>query len=254
MEVAGRIVVVTGAASGIGRALARALATAGARAVICADRDGPGAAATAGAIGGNAVTLDVTDEAAMARMIDRVEADIGPIDLFCSNAGIFAPGGLESANADWQRVWEINVMSHVYAARHLVPRMIARGGGYLLNTASAAGLLNQIGAAPYAVSKHAAIGLAEWLALSHGDDGIKVSVLCPQAVSSAITANGAGSAGMDGMISAEACAEACIEGLRTERFLILPHPQVATYMRRKTADHDRWIAGMRRLKREIESD
>ncbi|PUB10156.1 SDR family NAD(P)-dependent oxidoreductase [Yoonia sediminilitoris] len=250
MEILGKICVVTGAASGIGRAICVDFAARGAQ-IICVDIDGAGATRTATDVGGHAFAVDVADEEQIKQMIETVEQDIGPIDLFCANAGIFMEGGLERPNADWQRIWDINVMSHVYAARHVLPRMMARGGGYLLITASAAGLLNQIGAAPYAVSKHAAVGLAEWLAFTHADDGIKVSVLCPQAVETAMTANGAGTAGVDGIISAKTVAEACATAIRDETFLILPHPTVLGYMRNKTANYDRWIGGMRKLKRLI---
>jgi NAD(P)-dependent dehydrogenase (short-subunit alcohol dehydrogenase family) len=252
MDLKDKIIVVTGAASGIGRALARRFAAEGARAVVCVDRDEPGAKATAADIGGaaSAYRVDVSREDEIAGLIETVERDVGPIDLFCSNAGIGVGGGAEAANADWQRIWDINVMSHVWAARHLVPRMIARGGGYLLNTASAAGLLSQIGSAPYAVTKHAAVGLAEWLAITHGDDGIKVSVLCPQAVRTAMTAgNPDGVASIDGMMEPEELAEVTVGCLEREEFLILPHPEVLQYMRNKTGDYGRWIGGMRKLNR-----
>lgn len=251
MDVAGKTIVVTGAASGIGRALCQTFADAGARAIACVDRDDAGAHQTAHEVGGLAFPADVTNEAQMAAMIEQTEARAGPVDLFCANAGVFMDGGPERPDADWQKVWDINVMSHVIAARLMMPRMIARGGGYILTTASAAGLLNQVGAAPYAVSKHAAVGFAEWLAFTHRDDGIRVSVLCPQAVETAMTADGPGSAGMDGMISARTCAEACLEGIRNERFLILPHKEVATYMSRKTGNYDRWLAGMAKLRRRL---
>jgi NAD(P)-dependent dehydrogenase (short-subunit alcohol dehydrogenase family) len=250
MQVKDRIVVVTGAASGIGRALARRFHAEGARLVACADRNGEGAKAVAGEIGGLAFTTDVAREADIAELIERVETAHGPIDLFCSNAGIGIGGGAEAANEAWQRIWDINVMAHVWAARHLVPRMIERGGGYLLNTASAAGLLSQIGSAPYAVTKHAAVALAEWLAITHGDQGIKVSVLCPQAVRTAMTAgNPDGVASVDGMIEPEDVAEACVRAIEAETFLVLPHPEVLEYMRRKTGDYDRWLGGMRKLNR-----
>lgn len=252
MEIKDKIVVVTGAASGIGRALAERFAKEGAKLVVCADVNGDGAAATAKPIGGVAFTTDVSKEADIQRMIETVEREHGPIGLFCSNAGIGIGGGAEVANEGWQRIWDINVMAHVWAARHLIPRMIARGGGYLLNTASAAGLLSQIGSAPYAVTKHAAVGLAEWLALTHGDDGIKVSVLCPQAVRTAMTAgNPDGVASIDGMIEPEVVAEACVKAIAAEDFLVLPHPEVLDYMRRKTADYNRWIGGMRKLNRKF---
>lgn len=250
MEIRDRIVVVTGAASGIGKALAERFAKDGAKLVVCADRNGEGAAATAKDVDGVAFTTDVAKEDDIVHLIETVERDHGPIDLFCSNAGIGIGGGAEVPNEDWQRIWDINVMAHIWAARHLVPRMIARGGGYLLNTASAAGLLSQIGSAPYAVTKHAAVGLAEWLALTHGDDGIKVSVLCPQAVRTAMTAgNPDGVASVDGMIEPDLVAEACVKAIAAEDFLVLPHPEVLQYMRNKTADYNRWIGGMRKLNR-----
>ncbi|WP_394762384.1 SDR family oxidoreductase [Phenylobacterium sp.] len=253
MDLKDKIIVVTGAASGIGRALAVRFAAEGAKLVVCADRDEPGAQATAKLMGGVAAKVDVSKEADIQGLIESVERDHGPIDLFCSNAGIGVGGGAETPDADWQRIWDINVMAHVWAARHLVPLMAARGGGYLLNTSSAAGLLSQIGSAPYAVTKHAAVGLAEWLAITHGDQGIKVSVLCPQAVRTAMTAgNPDGVASIDGMMEPEVLAEAVVAGLATETFLILPHPEVITYMRNKTGDYDRWIGGMRKLNRRFQ--
>jgi NAD(P)-dependent dehydrogenase (short-subunit alcohol dehydrogenase family) len=250
MEIKDRIAVVTGAAGGIGRALAHALAGAGAKTVVCVDIDADGAAATAAEIGGVAQRADVSIEADIAALIAEVEDQIGPIDLFCSNAGIMVPGGPEAPNDQWTRIWEINVMAHVWAARHLAPRMIARGGGYFLNTASAAGLLSQVGSAPYAVTNHAAVGFAEWIALTYGDQGIKVSVLCPQAVNTAmIKGHEDGVASIDGAMDPEPVAAACIDAIRAETFLVLPHPQVLDYMRSKTADYDRWIGGMRKLNR-----
>ncbi len=248
MEVKEKIVVVTGAASGIGRELARLFATQGARLVVCADYDGEGVQAVAAEIGGPAYTIDVSKESDVQSLIDEVETRHGPIDLFCSNAGIGVAGGVEVDNEAWQRIWDINLMAHVYAARHMVPRMLQRGGGYLLNTASAAGLLTQIGSAPYAVTKHAAVSLAEWLLITHGAEGLKVSVLCPQSVRTAMTAGQEeGVAAVDGMIEPEEVAVACLNTIRDEKFLVLPHPEVLTYMQRKTADYDRWIGGMQRL-------
>jgi NAD(P)-dependent dehydrogenase (short-subunit alcohol dehydrogenase family) len=250
MELKDRIIVITGAASGIGRALAQRFHAEGAKLVVCADRDEPGAKATAASIGGVAFKVNVAVEAEIEALIETVERDHGPIDLFCSNAGIGVGGGAETPDKDWQRIWDINVMAHVWAARHLVPRMAARGGGYLLNTASAAGLLSQIGSAPYAVTKHAAVALAEWLAITHGDQGIKVSVLCPQAVRTAMTAgNPDGVASIDGMMEPEFLAEVVVKSIAAEEFLILPHPEVLTYMRNKTNDYGRWIGGMRKLNR-----
>lgn len=250
MLIKGRTIVVTGAASGIGRALARRFAKDGAKCVVCSDIDGEGATAVAREIGGVAFKTNVALESDIRELIERVEADHGAIDLFCSNAGIGIGGGAEVSNEGWQRIWDINVMAHVWAARHLVPRMIARGGGYLLNTASAAGLLSQIGSAPYAVTKHAAVGFAEWLAITHGDQGIKVSVLCPQAVRTAMTAgNPDGVASVDGMIEPDDVADACMRAIEAEDFLILPHPEVLEYMKRKATDYNRWIGGMRKLNR-----
>jgi NAD(P)-dependent dehydrogenase (short-subunit alcohol dehydrogenase family) len=245
-----RIIVVTGAASGIGRALAHRFHAEGAKRVVCADLNEAGVRETAAAVGGPAFVTNVAREDDIKTLIERTEAEHGPIDLFCSNAGIGIGGGAEVSNEGWQRIWDINVMAHVWAARHLVPRMIERGCGYLFSTASAAGLLSQIGSAPYAVTKHAAVALAEWLAITHGDQGIKVSVLCPQAVRTAMTAgNPDGVASIDGMIEPDVVAEACVRAIEAEDFLVLPHPEVLDYMRRKTGDYNRWIGGMRKLNR-----
>ena len=250
MEIKDKTVVVTGAASGIGRALCLAFAAEGAKHVICADLDADGAASIAKEINGITKTVDVSHEDQIASLVKEVEDTIGPIDLFCSNAGVLVEGGVDTPDDAWQRLWEINVMAHVWAARHVVPRMIARGGGYLLNTASAAGLLNQIGSAPYGVTKHAAVGLAEWLAMTHGDDGIKVSVLCPQAVRTAMTEGFEDHvAAIDGMLEPDDAARACVDAIKAETFLVLPHANVLNYMRLKTADYDRWIGGMRKLNR-----
>jgi len=233
--------------------MARAFAREGALHVVCSDIDLVSATAVASEIGGTAMAVDVRSEDQLAELIAKVEDTVAPIDLFCSNAGILALGGVEVDNSEWQRTWEINVMSHVWAARHVVPRMIERGGGYLLNTASAAGLLNQIGAAPYGVSKHAAVGLAEWLAITYGDLGIGVSVLCPQGVHSEMTRGLEDHVvGIDGMLAPEIVADACIEAIAEERFLVLPHKEVLGYIRAKTTDYDRWLNGMRKLKRRYE--
>jgi NAD(P)-dependent dehydrogenase (short-subunit alcohol dehydrogenase family) len=251
VDVSGRIVVVTGGASGIGRALAKRFAAEGARKVVCVDLDEAGARETAASIDGIAMRADVAQEADVVRVIEATEKDVGPIDLFCCNAGVGAGPELSSPDSEWQLAWGVNVMAHVYAARHLVPRMLARGGGYFLNTSSAAGLLSQIGNAAYATTKHAAVGFAEWLAISYGHRGIKVSLLCPQAVRTPMTQNDANAAVQaaagDGMMEPEELAECVVEGLRQESFLILTHGQVVEYMRRKTADYDRWIRGMNRL-------
>jgi len=249
MEIRDKNVVVTGGASGIGRAMCERFVAEGARSVVVADIDHGGAERVAKQIGGMGVSVDVGDEASVRALVDAALIECGPIDLFCSNAGIGAIGGAECPNSEWERIWSINVMGHVYAARAVLPGMLERGEGYLLNTASAAGLLSQIGSAPYAVTKHAAVAFAEYLAITHGDQGIKVSALCPQAVRTAMTADfeGGGVAGVDGMLEPEAVAECVVEGLRAERFLILPHESVLMYFQRKAGDYDRWLAGMRKL-------
>jgi NAD(P)-dependent dehydrogenase (short-subunit alcohol dehydrogenase family) len=249
MNIAGSRVVVTGGGNGIGAALARRFAAGGAAGVVIADVDDAGMANVAGATGAHAVHCDVTQQSDIARLIDEAEATIGPIDLFCSNAGVFVPGGVETTDDAWRFAFDVNLMAHVWATRVLVPRMIERGGGYLLHTASAAGLLTQIGSVTYSVTKHAVVSLAEFLSITYGEHGIKVSVLCPQAVRTNMTAgveNG-GVAGVDGMLEADDVANVVVAGLAEERFLILPHPTVLEYMQRKASDYDRWLGGMRRL-------
>lgn len=256
MELKDKIAVITGGGDGIGRAMALRFKTEGARGLLLSDIDGDAAMRTAAEVGGIGVQADASDEAAVIAMVERAESELGPIDLFCANAGIAGTSDLHTPNEQWQRIWEINVMSHVYAARAVVPLMLARGGGYLLNTASAAGLLNQIGSASYGVTKHAAVGFGEWLALTYRHQGIKVSLLCPQAVRTAMTAGddpAVAAAAVDGMMEPEALADAVVEGLRAESFLILPHDQVLDYMRRKTDDYDRWIGGMNRLQQKLEA-
>jgi NAD(P)-dependent dehydrogenase (short-subunit alcohol dehydrogenase family) len=250
MKLAGKVVVVTGGASGIGRALCRRFAAEGARAVIVADLNGAAAAAVADEIGGVAFEVNVARESDVARLVRDVAGKLGPIDLFCSNAGIMVEGGPETADADWQRIWEINVMAHVYAARAVLPGMLARGEGYLLQTVSAAGLLTMIGSAPYAVTKHAALGFAEWLAITYGDRGIKVSVVCPQGVRTAMlldSDSGPGKFLRETAVEPEEVAESVIRDLEVEKFLILPHPEVAEYFRHKANDYERWLRGMRKL-------
>ena len=267
MELEGRVVVVTGGGGGIGAGLARGFAAAGARGVAVADIDEAAARAVADDIAATTSTqtfamgVDAGDESDVRELVDQVESSLGPIDLFCANAGIMVPGGFEASDDDWDRIWRVNVKSHIYAARAVVPRMLERGGGYLLHTASAAGLLTQLGAAPYAVTKHAVVALAEWLSITHGDAGLKVSCLCPQAVETAMTGPlsqrakeeqiGAGSAASDGMLQPAEVADVVIAGLAAEQFLILPHPQVAEYARRRAEDPERWLAGMARLRRSM---
>jgi len=249
MKLQDKVAVVTGAGSGIGRAMAKRFIAEGARQVVIADLHGEPLDELAAAIGARAIVTDVADEQAVINLIRTTEQDYGHIDLLCNNAGIGVGGGPETPNADWQRIWEINVMAHIYATRAALPDMLRRGDGYILNTASAAGLLTQIGSAPYAVTKHAAVAYAEWLAVTYGARGIKVSALCPQAVNTAMTANieGGGVAGVDGMMEPEELCDSVIETLAAETFLVLPHKEVLTYMQRKTTDYDRWIKGMQRL-------
>lgn len=248
MKLQDKVAVITGAASGIGRAMAKRFTQEGARQLVIADINAEPLAEVADEIGALAIPVDVSKEEDIINLVRTAEKEFGRIDLLCSNAGIGLGGGVEVDNEGWQRIWEINVMAHVYAARAALPAMIARGEGYLLNTASAAGLLSQIGSAPYAVTKHAAVSLAEWLSITHGDQGIKVSVLCPQAVRTAMTAgNEDGVASVNGMIEPEQLCDTVIEALDEERFLVLPHPEVLTYIQRKANDYDRWLKGMRRL-------
>jgi len=249
MQVKDKIIVVTGGASGIGRELASRFTKEGAARVVIADLNENGLNEVASDIGALPKVTDVAKEEEIKDLVQFAEDQAGPIDLFCSNAGIAVYGDLGNSNQEWQRVWEVNLMSHVYAARAVVPSMISRGGGYLLNTASAAGLLSQIGSSTYSVTKHAAVGFAEWLSITYGDQGIKVSILCPQAVRTAMTADleNGGVAGVDGMMETEELADVVIQTLEEERFLCLPHSQVLEYMQRKTGDYDRWLKGMRRL-------
>ena len=255
MKIAGKVAVVTGAAAGIGRALALRFHRDGARIVIVADIDRDGAAAVAREVDGVAFACDVANEGDVARVVEETERRFGPIDLYCSNAGIFGaadpPGNVAGVpDESWQRAWSVNVMGHVHAARALVPRMVARGGGNFLLTVSAAGLLSQIGNAIYSTTKHAALGFAESLAIAHRDQGIRVFVLCPQGVdTSLLRESGSGPQHADGVLAPDAVADSVAAGLARESFLILPHARVADYMQRKIADYDRWIAGMAKLRR-----
>lgn len=257
MHLKDKVAVVTGGANGIGRALCRRFALEGARGVVVADFDGEGAKVVAEEIGGLAVTVDVGEEADIQRLVADANSKYGQIDLFCSNAGIALGGGVDAPDADWQNIWEVNLMAHVYAARAVLPQMLARGDGYLLQTASAAGLLSSIGSAMYAVTKHAAVALGEWLAITYGP-AIKVSCLCPQGVMTNMImrpdAGPATEALRAEAVSVEHVADCVVEGLAAEKFLILPHPVVAEYVHRKAADHDRWIRGMRRIQSQIEAD
>jgi NAD(P)-dependent dehydrogenase (short-subunit alcohol dehydrogenase family) len=254
MEVADRVVVVTGGARGIGRSLARRFASAGAETIIVADIDPDGAWAVAREIGGMAIRCDVSSETDVAQLIERVHIAKGRIDIFCSNAGIGVGGGPDTANSEWQRIWEVNVMAHVYVARHALPAMLARKEGYILGTVSAAGLLNHMFAAPYGVTKAAALSFFEWLSMAHADDGIRVSCLCPQGVKTDMLA-AERRQGLDFLtataLEPDQVAEVVLQGIRDEKFLILPHPEVAEYFERKATDYDRWLKGMRRLRASI---
>ena len=262
MDIQGKVVVVTGGASGIGKALCQAFAQAGARGVVVADLDGDGAAAVAVAIvtgsaaGALAVRTDVSHEAEVRALVERATAQFGQVDIFCSNAGIISRVDADASSATWQRHWDVNLMAHVHAANAVLPQMLARGQGWLLQTASAAGLLSQVNAAPYSVTKHAAVGFAEWLSIAHGDAGIHVSCLCPQGVLTPMLRGADADTGRpsflsEGALTAEAVAACALQGLRDGRFLILPHPEVLGFWQRKTADCDRWLRGMRRLRARV---
>lgn len=252
MNLQNKVVVVTGGANGIGRALCKRFAAEGARAVVVSDLDFEGARRVAAEIGGLAVRTDVGSEADVIELVRRTNEAHGPIDLFCSNAGIGGvPGFEEVSNQAWREIWDVNVMAHIFAARAVLPQMLDRGHGYLLNTASAAGLLTQIGSAPYSVTKHAAVAFAEWLAITYGDRGIGVSCLCPQGVRTNMlleaAENGPSAFLLERAIDPEDVAEAVIQTLAAEKFLVLPHPEVAKFFQNKANDYDRWLRGMRKL-------
>ena len=257
MKVRDQIVVVTGGADGIGKAMCERFRKEGAKRVIVADIDGNGAEAVAKSVGGIGYTCDVSKESDIKRIVEETEASVGPIALFCSNAGIVdrtaAPEiATSTTNENWERSWQVNVMAHIYAARACLPHMIARKSGYFLQTISAAGLLSQIGSAVYATTKHAAVGFAEVLAITHRDQGIRVSILCPQGVDTKLLRDGArGPQHLDGVLTTEQVADDVIEALGRETFLVLPHPQVANYMKNKAENYDRWLGGMVKLRRSL---
>jgi NAD(P)-dependent dehydrogenase (short-subunit alcohol dehydrogenase family) len=266
MNLVDRCIVITGAASGIGRALALRFARERPRGLVLADlpsQQAPLAALAAALEAGDgalrppvstlAVPTDVADEPSVRALVAAAETRFGHVEVFCSNAGLIRDGSEHAPDADWDLSWQVHVMAHVYAARAVVPGMRARGEGYLLNTASAAGLITSLPSATYAVSKHAAVALAEWLAIQHGDAGVRVSVLCPQAVDTPMIRDraGAAAAANDGVIGADALADCVVTGMQAESFLILPHPQVLDYFRRKGTDYDRWIGGMQRFARKL---
>ncbi len=269
MEITGKVAVVTGGASGVGRSLCLGLADRGAVAVVVCDIDGDGAAAVAAEIAAAgqqalAVPADVSKESDVQALVARTEDAFGPVGMFFSNAGIIVAGGPEASDEAWSRIWAINVQSHIYVARAVLPGMLARGAGYLEITASAAGLLTQLGSAPYAVTKHAAVAFAEWLSITYGEQGLTVSCLCPQAFTSnllstsrrevgagqlpeAAATGGSAQAAVDGVLTSEQVADSVLAAVGTEQFLILPHPDVATYELRRADDRERWLRGMRRM-------
>ena len=251
MELNDKVAIITGGSGGIGQAMAREFLVQGARAVLISDLDEGQVQAAAADIGCDGMVCDVTREEQVKKVIDFALDKYGRVDLYCSNAGSAgkkAPAMTDVVNDDWQLQWDLHVMAHVYAARALLPSMVEQGGGYFLITASAAGLLAALGSGPYTVTKAAAIKFAELLAINHGDEGIKASVLCPQGVNTAMAPRSLGDGQTDGIIEAEAVAEVVIDCLREERFHVLPHPEVEEYVRRKGNDIDRWISGMRRLR------
>lgn len=251
MDVKGKVAVVTGAAGGIGFALSKALLAAGAKGVAMADLQADMLQSAAAEIGGLAVPTDVTDEAAITALVDKAEAELGPVDLFVSNAGI-SPKPVRDDNPHWHQQWNVHVMAHLYAARAAAPRMAARGGGKLVNTASAAGILMQMNSAVYTATKHAAVGLAEWLAVEWGPKGVSVGVVCPLRVATPMTENSPDSGTVrDGVLSADEAAAAIMAGIADDRFMIFTHPQAGAYWAKKASDPDRWIEGMTRLKQKI---
>lgn len=251
MHPKGKVCVVTGGASGIGEAVARAFAAAGAKGVVVADLAADKLAKVAADIGGLAVPTDVSKEEDIKKLIAAAEAKYGPIDVFYSNAGLSRKGMEDAPDADWDINWRVHVMSHVWASRALVPKMLARGSGYLISTASAAGILSSLNSMSYGVTKAAAISLAEHLSIQYGDRGIRVSVLCPQSVQTGMTKPGPSAARVDGILSADDVAKMVLEAMEAERFLILSHPTVHEYETRKVSNRDRWIGGMRRFRTKL---
>ena len=253
MELTNKVVIVTGGGNGIGAALCRRFHREGAAKIVVADIDENAARVVAEEIDGVAVRCNVGCEDDIAAVVDLTLKQFGRVDVFCSNAGITVKGGLESSNEDWQRIWDVNVMSRLFAARKVIPQMLEQGGGYLIHVASAAGVLTEIGSASYSVTKHADVALAEWLSVCYGREGIRVSCVCPLGVKTDM---------IDDedpihrylhlhIITPDDVADAVVEGMKTERFLILPHPEVAEYFARKTNDYDQWLRGMQRLRQKL---
>jgi NAD(P)-dependent dehydrogenase (short-subunit alcohol dehydrogenase family) len=250
MESRDKVVVVTGGASGIGAGMAQRFAREGARGIVVADVHLERAQGVAREIGAQAVAVrcDVSEEAQIQSLVREARERFGRIDIYFSNAGILGPlGGLEIENALWDKMWHVHGMAHVWAARAVVPEMVERGEGYFLVTASAAGLLNIVETPAYGVTKHAAVAIAEWLRIAYGRKGLRVSCLCPQSVQTDMTRDGTGSAGINGVLSPEQVADVVIQTMRAERFLALPHPEVAKYFQAKGQDYDRWLGGMQKL-------
>ena len=253
MDVKNKRVVVTGAASGIGKALCEAFHEADVQSIVAVDMNLDGAQETADSVDGIAVQANVGNEKDIIDVIQKADEYVGGTDIFCSNAGIGGvPGFFEVEASDWQNIWDVNVQSHIFAAKYVLPQMIERGEGYLVNTSSAAGLLTQLGAAGYSVTKAAAVSFAEWVKITYGEKGIGVSCLCPQAVRTAMTAQGPGVAGVDGMMEPDVVAQEVLRCISEEKFLVLPHTEVAEYVSRKGNDRDRWISGMQRLQKQYE--
>jgi NAD(P)-dependent dehydrogenase (short-subunit alcohol dehydrogenase family) len=251
VEMNNRVAVITGGSGGIGRAVAAAFLAEGAKGIVLADLDNDAVQAAASELGCLGFACDVTDESQIQALTQFALEKFGQIDLFASNAGAGGEGVLTDApNEVWQMQWDLHLMAHVYAARAVLPHMIERGEGYLLNTASAAGLLAALGSGPYTVTKAAAVKFAEFVSITHGDDGIKVSVLCPQGVNTAMAPRSLGDGQTDGIIEPEQLAQTVVESIREERFYVLPHPEVEEYVRRKGDNVDRWLTGMRRLRRD----
>ena len=254
MDIERKVVVITGGASGIGKAVGKLMLNKGADKVFLADLNENLLNKTAEEIGAIPIVCDVSNEESVKALVNEVTLQTKVIDIFMSNAGIYVEGDENTLNQEWMRNWSIHVMAHVYAARAVLPGMIKRESGYLINTSSAAGLLTHIDSATYSTTKHAAIGFAEYLSINYGSKGIKVSVLCPQAVKTAMTLGREDSvANVDGMLEPDFLAEVVLQSVYDEEFLILPHPEVLTYMQRKTSDYERWLGGMRRFKQRRES-